>query len=429
VDRALSAYHDALDALFARTTGKSRLGLDRAEALLREMGEPHARLATFHVGGTNGKGSTCATLEALLRASGLRVARYTSPHLVDFRERMLVDGRPIAESAITGFVDRWMAAIERLDVSFFEATTAMALQAFAEAEVDVAVIEVGLGGRLDATNVVRPLAAGVTSIGIDHTEFLGDTREQIAFEKAGIFKRGVPAVIGEGAAGIRSLLAAHARRHGAAPVRSVAEECQPRDVVVGADGTRFTLTLDGGAVGLHTPLIGAHQASNAAVALLMLEAAGGRWRVAPDAAHEALRRVSLPGRFQRAGRHVFDVAHNAAGAEVTAATLRAVAPARPRAALLCVLNDKDWRGMMRALAPEVDCFVLTDAPTAPPARAWDLAEALRFARTNGWCAEAEHDFDLALTRASDAAETVLVTGSFHTVGDAMARLQVDPLAG
>jgi dihydrofolate synthase / folylpolyglutamate synthase len=180
---------------------------------------------------------------------------------------------------------------------------------------------------------------------------------------------------------------------------------------------------------LHTPLAGAHQASNAVLALLMLRAAGGRYWPGWDAAGEALARVRLPGRFHMAPPWIFDVAHNPDGARVLARTLAHVAPPAPVAAVLCVLDDKDWRGVMEALAPAVSHFVLTNAPTAPQSRAWTLDEALSHAHAHGWPATAERDFDRALEVAQQRGATVLVTGSFHTVGDAMARLQVDPLAG
>ncbi|HEX6315359.1 MAG TPA: Mur ligase family protein, partial [Gemmatimonadaceae bacterium] len=205
----LSQYRAALDYLFERTTGGSRLGLERTSALLAALGDPHLRLRVFHVAGTNGKGSVCATLEAILRARGLSVGKYTSPHLVDFRERFLVDGRAVDEAYVVDFISRWTPEVERTGATFFEATTAMAFDWFARSEVDVAVIETGLGGRLDSTNVVRPVAAGVTAIGIDHVEYLGTTRESIAFEKAGIFKGGAAAVIGEPDSSIADLLEEH----------------------------------------------------------------------------------------------------------------------------------------------------------------------------------------------------------------------------
>jgi dihydrofolate synthase / folylpolyglutamate synthase len=371
----------------------------------------------------------CATLEALLRARGLRVGKYTSPHLVDLRERFLVDGRPVSEEFVVDFIRRWTPEVERLGATFFEATTAMAFAWFVEAAVDVAVIETGLGGRLDSTNVVRPEVAGVTSIAIDHVEYLGDTREQIAYEKAGIFKAGVPAAIGERDEGIIQLLTAHARQRAASPVRAVWHDAPPRDVAVDQHGTTFTMALDGETCHLHTPLAGVHQASNAALAALMCSMAGRDYYSGLAPLNAALSHVRLPGRFQREGRFIFDVAHNPDGACVLAATLAAAGVTRPLAAVLTVLSDKDWRGVMRALAPVVDAFVLTDAPSAPVSRSWNVSDAKSWADANGWSALVEIDFDRAIETATRIGATVLITGSFHTVGDAMSRLQVDPLGG
>jgi dihydrofolate synthase / folylpolyglutamate synthase len=430
VGLALSDYRQALDYLFARTTGESRLGLDRTAALLALLGDPHRRFATFHIAGTNGKGSVAATLDALLRRPGLTVARYTSPHLIDFRERMLVDGAPVDADAIVTFIERWTPAIERIGATFFEATTAMAFDLFASAGVDVAVIETGLGGRLDATNVITPRVAGVTMIGIDHTEYLGASLAEIAREKAGIFKRGAAAVIGDPDQGMVAWLASLARNAGATPIVRVAETMQIADIGVGADGTRFSLRRAGGtSAPLHTPLVGLHQAANAATAIAMLDAGGPDVALDAPSLSAALGRVSLPGRFHRHGKLIFDVAHNPAGAEVLASTLDAVSPARPVAALVTVLRDKDWRGMLAALAPVVDHFVLSVAPTAPASRLWEPREALDYARREGWSASLETDFDAAIAQATERGSTVIITGSFHTVGDAMARLQVSPFAG
>ena len=425
----LTSYRAALDYLFERTTGGSRFGLERTAALLAALGDPHDRLRIFHVAGTNGKGSACATLEAILRGKGMRVGKYTSPHLVDFRERFLIDGRAVSEEYVVEWINRWTPDVERTGATFFEATTAMAFDWFGQSGVDVAIIETGLGGRLDSTNVVRPIAAGVTAIGIDHVEDLGTTRESIAFEKAGIFKAGAAAVIGEPDAAIAQLLQQHAQTHGAEPIASVWRDAPPSHISVSENGTSFFVTMNGESGRLQTPLAGAHQASNTMTALLMLRAAGAPWSVTMAEAGKGLENVKLPGRFHREGRFIFDVAHNPDGAAVLAATLKAVGEPRPVAALLTVLTDKDWRGVMGALAPVVDLFVLTSAPTAPASRAWNADEALAYAKSRGWEAVLEHDFDRAIDTASSLAATVVVTGSFHTVGDAMARLQVDPLAG
>jgi dihydrofolate synthase/folylpolyglutamate synthase len=425
----LTSYRAALDYLFARTGGGVKFGLERMEVLLAALEAPQRRYASVHIAGTNGKGSSAAIAEALLRAKGLRVGKYTSPHLVDFGERIVVDGRPIPPAAVAEFVERNTPLVEEVGATFFEATTAMAFDWFARSEADVAVIEVGLGGRLDATNVIMPRAAGVTSIGYDHTEYLGDTLEAIAVEKAGVFKPDVPAVIGESDPEIASLLADRASAAGASEVVVVADEMPPSDIRVGPRGTSFTLEANGERKRLRMSLAGPHQARNVAFTVALLQAAGGEFATRLHDVPPVLRGLRVPGRFQRVGPFIFDVAHNAGGAEVLADTLGAVGPPRPVAAVFCALRDKDWRGMMGQLALQVDRFVLTDAPTVPASRAWNPAEAAAFLAGTGIEADTMPQFDEALTHARKVGKTVLVTGSFHTVGDAMARLQVSPLAG
>ncbi len=424
-----SSYQDALDYLFARTTGGFKFGLERTVALLGALGNPERQYPAFHLAGTNGKGSTVATMAALLAAKGLRVATYTSPHLVDFRERMVVDGHPIPAQDVVDFIARCMPLVEEHGASFFEATTAMAFEYFARAGAEVALIEAGLGGRLDSTNVIEPLVAGVTSIGLDHTEYLGSTLEEIAGEKAGIFKPGRAAVIGERSPAIRDLLTTQARAAGASTVRVASVEVELERIDVTDGGTACTLRWKGERATLHTPLAGRHQAANLAVALVMLDAAGPPYAVGLTEAAAHLERVRIPGRFQHTGKFIFDVAHNAAGMEVVVQTLAAVRPPLPIAVVLCVLRDKDWREMIRVLAGAVSRFVLTTAPTAPDSRAWNLDEALDFARGLAVTVDAIANFDDALAHAQSEAATVLVTGSFHTVGDAMARLQVSPFPG
>jgi dihydrofolate synthase/folylpolyglutamate synthase len=429
VDVTLTRYPASLDYLFARTTGAFKFGLERTQALLVELGDPHRRYPVIHIAGTNGKGSAVATADALLRARGLRVGRYTSPHLVDFRERIAVDGRAIGEAQVIEFIDRWTPAVERLGATFFEATTAMAFAHFADAAVDVALIETGLGGRLDSTNVVHPVAAGVTSIGLDHVEYLGGTLREIASEKAGIFKEGVPAVIGERDPDVRGWLAEAARRAGASSVRVVADEMQATGVELTPAGTRFRLAAFGGGSEVCTPLLGRHQAANFAFTLALLDAAGGRFAVPLDEAARSVGGVALPGRFQRSGQWILDVAHNPDGAATVAATLGSVAGQGAVTVLLCVLADKDWRAMIQALAPVAARFILTNAPSAPDIRRWPLPDVVAHCAAAGVPAIAEADFDRALALAAATPETVLVTGSFHTVGDAMARLQLSPLTG
>lgn len=396
--------------------------------LLARVGDPHRAYPVFHVAGTNGKGSTVATLDTLLRGSGLRVGRYTSPHLVDFAERIVVDGAPMSHAAIAEWLERWEPVLTDLGATFFEATTAMALSHFAVEEVDVAVVEVGLGGRLDATNVVAPVAAGVTQIGFDHMEFLGDTLEAIAGEKAGIYKAHRVAVVGDTTPAIRDLLQARAESAGASRVLVTGRDWQVSDITVHPAGTSFTLFADGEARQLTTPLVGHFQAHNAAVALAMLRGAGGRWASIERQAASLLPGVRLAGRFHRSPPWLFDVAHNADGAATVVSNLLAVGMPRPITAVVCVLRDKDWRGIIRAVAKAAERVVVTLAPTSPPNRTWDLHDVETWARIERLPVERIDDFTSALAHARAEAETVLVTGSFHTVGDAMERLQVHPLA-
>ena len=424
----MTPYGEAIQALFARTTSGTKFGLERTEALLAKLGSPHQRLSAVHVAGTNGKGSVVATAEALLHATGLKVGRYTSPHLVDFRERITVDSKPITEEAVLEFLEKWIPTAEEIGATFFELTTALAFEWFVKQDVDIAVIETGLGGRLDSTNVLTPRVATVTSIGLDHTDLLGDTLEAIAREKAGIFKRDVPAVIGEPSPPIRDLLAKCATDAGGRPVLLIDDEYRIDNVEISPHGTAFTLGSDGLHQQITTPLIGAYQARNTAVAIATVSMLGDDYHPPASDISKALAKVFLPGRFQRLGKFIFDVAHNPAGARTVAETMRALNPPGPRTALVAVLADKDWRGIIRELAPVVDRFVFTNAPSAPTERKWNPSEALAFATAEGLEADLEQDMDVALTRAEKSCETLLVTGSFHTVGDAMSRLQVSPFA-
>ncbi|MGV3708539.1 MAG: bifunctional folylpolyglutamate synthase/dihydrofolate synthase [Gemmatimonas sp.] len=421
-------YRAALERLFARTGNAWNLGLGRVAGFLERLGNPHLQYPVFHIAGTNGKGSTVATLEAILRGAGMRVGRYTSPHLVDFRERIVVDGTPMAPTAIVEFLREWDPEAAKIGCSFFEVTTSMALWYFNLQRVDVALVEVGLGGRLDATNLVQPLAAAVTQIGFDHVEYLGNTLGAIAGEKAGIFKPGAVAIIGDSRPESQTVLEARAKEVGASFILSADRDFKVSDIDVAMDGTTFTHEFGHTRERLHTALTGSFQANNTAVALAMLRGAGGRWAEAGLNAGRYLGNAYIAGRFHRVAPYIFDVAHNPDGAATVAANIQRLGAEKPIVALVSVLGDKDWRGILNALAPVVDSFVLTNAPTAPASRAWKLDDVFAWSSERGLQASMEADFDAALASVSAAGNTVLITGSFHTVGDAMERLQVDPLA-
>jgi dihydrofolate synthase/folylpolyglutamate synthase len=361
-------------------------------------------------------------LYEVLRAAGWRVGLYTSPHLVSFRERMVVDGVAIPEEAVAVWTERVRPLAEEVRASFFEVTTAIAFADFAARGVDVAVVEVGLGGRLDATNVLRPLAAGVTRIALEHTEYLGSDLASIAAEKAGIAKEGVPFVTTEASDGVAAVLEREARGRGAFFER-LDVGLAVQGLEVGDGGSTFDLvTPERRYAGLRVRMGGAHQAANAALAVRLAEWLPARFGVGDAEVRAGLGAARVPGRFERRGRWLFDVAHNPDGARSLVAALRAAPPRRPLVGVVAVLGDKAWREFLATLAPALDGLVLTRAPSAPAERAWSLEAAAEWCRSAGMAARVEEDFDAALAAAASEGGTVLVTGSFHTVGDAMSRL-------
>jgi dihydrofolate synthase/folylpolyglutamate synthase len=417
----LSEYQDAVDSLFARVTGATKFGLERTEQLLHKLGNPEKKFPSIHVAGTNGKGSVVATLDALLLHKGLKVGRYTSPHLIDFRERIVVNGVQISEREVLDFLRANQSFAEEIGATFFELTTALAFAHFAASQVDIAVIETGLGGRLDSTNVLQPLASVVTSIGLDHMDLLGDTLEKIAEEKAGIFKPNSAAVIGEADPAIAEFLGLRAAAAGSSPIAILDRTVEIKNIGLDSTGTTFELTgeISGS---FATQLVGAHQARNTVLALLTTLRLPEQFRIPESEWNQALSKVSLPGRFQRFEKYIFDVAHNPDGAAALAATIIELNPAHPRTALVAVLGDKDWQGIMRAIAPSVDRLFITTPPGAPAGREFDPNAAYEYAIAQNWNAELDTNFDDAITRMSKRCGTIIITGSFHTVGAAMKRL-------
>lgn len=418
---------DPLSWLAEKTSAGVRWGVERTEALLAGVGDPHRHFRALHIGGTNGKGSVAALCDSALRAAGgARVGLYTSPHLVRFAERIQVDGAPVDEALLMDSLAHLRPEIERSGATFFEAATALALLCFAEAGVEVAVVEVGLGGRLDATRVVTPIVTAVTQIARDHEEYLGSSLEVIAAEKAGIWRSGVPAITAETAPALLAVLRERAAEAGAPFI--VLDGIAAVDTVeMGMEGTRFQLTSTAwGERRVWTPLVGAHQVRNAALAAEILALLPGDLLPEWEAVAAGFASVRWPGRFQvervRGTTWIFDVAHNPAGAAALAATLKQVAPPRPRVLVAGILADKAWPEMLPPLLAEVDAVVLTVPPSAPAARRWQPEAVAAALASTSVPVRVIPDLGDALSRASTLAPhgTVLVTGSVHTVGDALA---------
>jgi dihydrofolate synthase/folylpolyglutamate synthase len=394
--------------------------------LLASVGDPHHSFRTVHIGGTNGKGSVAVTLAALLAGTQRGIGLYSSPHLCSLRERMQVDQQALSEAAIVAAARRLWPAVRKLEPSFFEATTAIGMLAFAEAAVQLAVVEVGLGGRLDSTNVIEPELSIITNIAFDHADYLGNTIAAIAREKAGIIKPETPLLTAERDAQVLALFAQRAAEQQA--TMHVLREDELDDVAFDLRGTSFTMRWRGRPASFHTPLIGRHQAINAALALRALGLVADELETA--AVQTSLSGIRWPGRLQLESVHdqtwIFDVAHNVAGVQAMVETVAALPVRRPLVLVLGILGDKDWRAMLPPLFALADQTILTIPPTAPPNRTWDPQHALRYAGEAA--ASVVVDFRAALEKAHvvGARGTVLVTGSFHTVGDALISLNRTP---
>jgi dihydrofolate synthase/folylpolyglutamate synthase len=404
-------YDQALDFLFPRTT-TIKFGLATTRALLGSLGDPHEVVPSVHVGGTNGKGSVCTLVAGALAEAGWRVGLYTSPHLVSFRERIRVDGIPVSEAAVAMWTERLRPLILERKATFFEATTAIAFADFAARGAEIAVVEVGLGGRLDSTNVVRPLVSAVSKIERDHMKYLGDTLELIAREKAGIAKPGAPFVIGEREPALVEVLRREARR-------AVARQAPGARADVRVLPPEYEWC---GPLGLAGP----HQRRNAAVAHGVLMALPAPWRPDGAAVARAFGTARLPGRLDRRGTWLFDVAHNPDGIRALIAALERMRQPRPIHGLVSILGDKEWPEMLVQLDRVLDHGVLTVAPTAA-SRGWNtewlrrwLQDPTRPPARASWTLIP--DFREAIEAVQRGAGTVLVTGSFHTVGDVLQTL-------
>jgi len=392
-------YREVLDRLFAARRGGIVLGLERMTPILERLGDPHRRLgAIAHVGGTNGKGSTVAMIAAIASAAGRRVGVYTSPHLGTLRERFVMAGKMITEAELVEAAEAvWAAGGDAL--TFFEQLTAMALWWLAAQRPELTVLEVGLGGRLDATSVVDATVAAVTGVAMDHEAILGATLAKIAAEKAGIFRRGGRAVIG--ASG------------------------EPEGVALLVDGARAAGVARLTVVGAHRPevaLRGAHQQRNAACALAVIDhleaacALDAPWHVRA----RGLAAVVQPGRYERVGRVILDGAHNPQGARALAEAL--AAEPRPRTLILAVSADKDVAAMVAPLAAAVDTVIATRYQQERAMEPAALAAMIPGAR-------AAPDLTAALAMADGA--TVIIAGSLMLVGEARVLLlgaPADPFA-
>lgn len=395
------------------------LGLERVARVLERLALPQAD-SVLHIAGTNGKGSSVAMLESLLRPTGARIGCYTSPHILDYNERIRIEGVDATDEQIIAAFERVEAVRDGEELTYFEFGTLAALVVFADAGMDTLILEVGMGGRLDAVNAVEPTAGLITNIALDHCAWLGETIEAIAFEKAGIMRSGKPVVFG--ALDMPQAISNHANDIGA---------------TLHAAGADFEWQVDGESwswrgfdtelSGLALPaLAGAHQVSNAAAVLALLEATGANDVLDVETVSAALGGVQLEGRIQEIRnktRWIVDVAHNPAAAEVLGEALSEQAATGRTIAILGMLDDKDVEGVVTHLQPHVDQWV---AVAADSERAIDAAElSRRVANATGSACLVGDNLTAAIEHAEETAgpdDRVLLTGSFYLVGPALNQL-------
>jgi len=428
-----TAYNHALDYLYSYVDyslkhiselAKAEFNLDRMFALMEELENPQKKYPIIHVAGTKGKGSVAALCASALKAAGLEVGLYTSPHLWDYAERIQINGQPISHEQLIELVEEVKPAVAKIPkLTTFEITTAIGLLAFANNDVNAAVIEVGLGGRLDATNIVTPRVSVITSLSYDHMAVLGNTLAAIAGEKAGIIKGGVPVV------------SAPQTKEALEVLERVAKEKNSPFILVGADlkFKRLESSLDGqelavsdqqSAVSLRIPLLGRHQIENAAIAYTSLKASG--ISISNEAIQQGFAHVKWPARFEVLRRQppvIIDSAHNRDSARRLRETLDEYFPQIPVILIFCALEDKDISGMLEELKPRLECVVATraDHPRAPSAE-W-MAEQVRNA---GIRVEAVTPVSNALERALELAgeqKLVLSAGSVAFAGEVSAAWQ------
>ena len=426
---------DPLEYLLSLEKFGIKFGLANIQTLAAALGHPHTQFKTVLIAGTNGKGSVTAMIDCALRASGLKVGRYTSPHLVRLEERFAIDGVPVSRTELIERIEQVRRLIDHLlaqgtlesPPTFFEVTTAIAFEIFRRAQVDAAVLEVGLGGRLDATNIAQPLASAITSIDFDHEQYLGNTLAAIAAEKAGVIRPNIPVVVGPVAPEARDVIVSMCALSSAQFIEADAGVGIQTTSEDGRTSIRITTPMrDYGWVLLG--LRGDHQVPNALVAVRLLEELERQLPVTPASIVAGLRDVRWPGRLQMlevpGGRRVLlDAAHNPAGAWALASYLKREFP-EPLPIVFGALRDKDAPLMLKALLPAASTMVMTQ-PDSPRAHTADELEAIARKLSPRAKIEVEANPALALAQAWTHCPVVCAAGSIFLIGNLLAGIGAD----
>lgn len=427
-------YSETIDFLFNQVTSFQQVGaaaykpgLERVEEFCRLLGNPHNDYHTIHIAGTNGKGSTSHMMASVLQQAGYRVGLFTSPHLKDFRERVRADGEMISEQEVVGFVERNLPEIKRLGLSFFEITAAMAFEHFALQDVEVAVIETGLGGRLDATNIITPLVSVITNIGLDHTDLLGSTLQAVAAEKAGIIKRGVPVVLGERSEEYNDVFVKRAEEL-SAPLYFAQEQCRVLEQGVDDDMQRFVLQRDRDCAKFEVKLdlMGEYQYNNLITASAALDVLDKLTpltisrRAYLEGLQSVSRSTSLAGRWQVLSAEpymVCDTGHNAHGIKYVAKQLQGLAERYSK--LYCVVGFAKEKSLdeVLPLLPTQAYYIFTQASSPRALPAVSLAEQAAEFGLKGEVVASVADAIAEAQKKATAKDAIFIGGSNFIVGE------------
>ncbi len=415
-------YQEFLRHIYQKYSGSVKLGLDRMQNVLAEMGDPQDRLHGFHVAGTNGKGSVCAALESIALHHGLSVGLNTSPHLIDYCERFRINGKDTAFQNILDLYHRFEQTFDRWDATFFEITTAIAFGMFLEASVQTAIIEVGVGGRLDATNLFVPDITAITSIGLDHVKTLGGTVELIAAEKAGIIKPSIPLILGSIDESPRQVILEIAQARNA-PVQIIGRDFMVENVTPGKRGIRFDYRYGDMQIRhLQSNLHGLHQVNNLAIAITAFILYARRYAIPLSITklRSALKSINWKGRMQILQRRptlIIDGAHNVQGVTSLIQSLIQRYPRRKFVMIISILADKDYKTMIRLLCQHAKAvYIAQNGSDRAISIAEQVKQARRYLSNVHFAPTVAEVLSLALQKSSPR-DIIIGGGSLYTVGE------------
>ncbi|MEA2104037.1 MAG: folylpolyglutamate synthase/dihydrofolate synthase family protein [Candidatus Cloacimonadota bacterium] len=419
-------YQEFLEEIYEKSAGKKKLQLVNITNFFNAIGNPEKKINAVHIAGTNGKGSTAAMVETILEAHGFKTGLNTSPHLVDYNERFRINKKRVGEKKLLNKYLKFRKLHEKYDTSYFEITTAIACQMFLEEKTDYAIMEVGLGGRLDASVLVNAVITAITNIDYDHTNSLGSTLEKIAGEKAGILKEGIPVCVGKMPKEAKAAILSVAKKK-KSPILDVENEIKNSSIKLEESGCSYNISIPQFGINyknIRINLAGLHQVDNSSLALLMCAALANKfgWKLEEKKVKNGLKNILWDGRMQKIREQptiLVDGAHNPAGIEKLVFNLTHIYEYRKLIVVIAILYDKDFRTMIKKLSKIVDMFVICKSHSDRAAETKDLSDETGKYTQNYIV---EEDIQKALQKAKEIADSrdlICVTGSLYTIGEVL----------